>query len=37
MPSVASLVLAETRFRAYGLEAFQVFDQGFTITSDPDI
>lgn len=33
----ASLVLAETRFRAYGLEAFQLFDQGgFTITSDPD-
>ncbi|MHB1084286.1 MAG: outer membrane protein transport protein [Thiobacillus sp.] len=31
----ASLVLAETRFRAYGLEAFQVFDQGFTITADP--
>ena len=32
----ASLVLAETRFRAYGLEAFQYFDgQGFTITSDP--
>jgi long-chain fatty acid transport protein len=31
----ASLVLAETRFRAYGLEAFQLFDTGgFTITSD---
>lgn len=33
----ASLVLAETRFRAYGLEAFQLFDAGgFTITSDPN-
>jgi long-chain fatty acid transport protein len=36
----ASLVLAETRFRAYGLQAFQYFDSpppGFnmTITSDP--
>jgi long-chain fatty acid transport protein len=31
----ASLVLAETRFRAYGLQAFQAFDAGFTITSDP--
>lgn len=33
----ASLVLAETRFRAYGLQAFQYFDQslGMTITSDP--
>jgi long-chain fatty acid transport protein len=31
-----SLVLAETRFRAYGLQAFQVFDKGFTITADPD-
>lgn len=38
----ASLVLAETRFRAYGLGAFQKFDQplpggfGFTISADPD-
>lgn len=34
----AALVLAATRFRAYGLEAFPYFDQklGFTITSDPD-
>ena len=34
----ASLVLAETRFRAYGLEAFHEFDVnvGFPITSDPD-
>lgn len=31
----ASLVLAETRFRAYGLQAFQLFDTLFTITSDP--
>jgi long-chain fatty acid transport protein len=31
----ASLVLAETRFRAYGLQAFQAFDAGFTITADP--
>ncbi|OJW92535.1 MAG: hypothetical protein BGO62_03565 [Thiobacillus sp. 65-1402] len=31
----ASLVLAETRFRAYGLQAFQTFDQVFTITADP--
>lgn len=31
----ASLVLAETRFRAYGLEAFPAFDAGFTITADP--
>ncbi len=32
-----ALVLAETRFRAYGLEAFSYFDTnlGFTITSDP--
>ena len=33
----ASLVLAETRFRAYGLEAFGAFDAGgFAVTSDPD-
>lgn len=38
----ASLVLAETRFRAYGLQAFQYFDSpapngfGMTITSDRD-
>ena len=32
----ASLVLAETRFRAYGLEAFPAFDAGFTITADPN-
>ncbi len=33
----ASLVLAETRFRAYGLEAFPLFDKGgFTISADPD-
>ncbi len=32
----ASLVLAETRFRAYGLQAFQLFDTLFTITSDPN-
>ena len=32
----ASLVLAETRFRAYGLQAFQLFDQNVAITSDPD-
>ena len=34
----ASLVLAETRFRAYGLQAFQLFDGNFSmpITSDPD-
>jgi len=31
-----SLVLAETRFRAYGLQAFQAFDQYFDITSDPE-
>lgn len=32
----ASLVLAETRFRAYGLQAFVDFDGfGFAITSDP--
>lgn len=34
----ASLVLAETRFRAYGLDAFKLFDQsfGYSITADPD-
>ncbi|WP_296892155.1 outer membrane protein transport protein [Thiobacillus sp.] len=34
----ASLVLAETRFRAYGLEAFRNFDKdlGFAISADPD-
>lgn len=39
----ASLVLAATRFRIYGLQAFQKFDEpladggfGFTITSDPN-
>lgn len=34
----AALVLAETRFRAYGLEAFKFFDQrlGFAISADPD-
>lgn len=32
----ASLVLAETRFRAYGLQAFQLFDTLFAITSDPN-
>jgi long-chain fatty acid transport protein len=32
----ASLVLAETRFRAYGLEAFVDFDTTLTITADPD-
>ncbi|MDP1935995.1 MAG: outer membrane protein transport protein [Hylemonella sp.] len=32
----ASLVLAETRFRAYGLGAFKAFDISFAITSDPD-
>jgi len=32
----ASLVFAETRFRAYGLQAFQLFDTLFTITSDPN-
>lgn len=32
----ASLVLAETRFRAYGLQAFQFFDGVTTITSDPN-
>lgn len=34
----ASLVLAETRFRAYGLEAFRYFDQGLamTISADPN-
>lgn len=32
----ASLVLAETRFRAYGLQAFQQFDKSMTITSDPE-
>jgi len=34
----ASLVLAATRFRAYGLDAFKLFDQvfGYTITADPD-
>jgi long-chain fatty acid transport protein len=34
-----ALVLAETRFRAYGLHAFQTFDAagpGFAITADPD-
>jgi long-chain fatty acid transport protein len=31
----ASLVMAVTRFRAYGLEAFPLFDNDFTITSDP--
>ncbi|MBU1397261.1 MAG: outer membrane protein transport protein [Gammaproteobacteria bacterium] len=34
-----ALVLAETRFRAYGLGAFQTFDAagpGFAITADPD-
>lgn len=33
-----ALQLAETRFRAYGLEAFKLFDQtfGYTITSDPN-
>jgi opacity protein-like surface antigen len=34
----ASLVLAETRFRAYGLQAFKYFDVdlGFPITADPN-
>ncbi|WP_296825735.1 outer membrane protein transport protein [Thiobacillus sp.] len=34
----AALVLAETRFRAYGLGAFKAFDQilNMTITSDPN-
>lgn len=34
----AALVLAETRFRAYGLEAFKSFDSvlNMSITSDPD-
>lgn len=34
----ASLVLAETRFRAYGIDAFKNFDQIFnmTISADPD-
>ncbi|MES2369241.1 MAG: outer membrane protein transport protein [Pseudomonadota bacterium] len=33
----AALQLAETRFRAYGLEAFKGFDSaGFSITSDPN-
>ena len=32
----ASLVLAETRFRAYGLQAFALFDQDMTITSAPE-
>ena len=34
----ASLVLAETRFRAYGLESFPYFEGtfGFDITADPD-
>lgn len=34
-----ALVLAETRFRAYGLGAFKVFDSfgpGYAITADPD-
>lgn len=31
----ASLVLAETRFRAYGLQAFQAFDLFMPISSDP--
>lgn len=31
----ASLVLAETRFRAYGLDSFVNFDSVFPITSDP--
>jgi long-chain fatty acid transport protein len=31
----ASLVLAETRFRAYGLQAFQAFNLFMPITSDP--
>lgn len=31
----ASLVLAETRFRAYGLDAFVNFDNFMTISSDP--
>lgn len=32
----ASIVLAETRFRAYGLQSFQYFDQFFNISADRD-